>query len=100
MGRLSWPTWFVLILVAIINALLLGISIVWQIFGWLQSYWESLSFRFLSGFIPCDSANVECSTRWCRLKEKQTCTFREQESRDPYTKISAKWKKENENTRN
>jgi hypothetical protein len=32
MGRFSWPTWFVLILVTIINALLLGISIVWQSF--------------------------------------------------------------------
>ena len=36
MGRFSWPTWFVLILVTVINALLLGISIVWQNF-WMAA---------------------------------------------------------------
>jgi len=36
MGRFSWPTWFVLILVTVINALLLGISIVWQNF-WIAA---------------------------------------------------------------
>lgn len=52
MGRFSWPTWFVLILVTVINALLLGISIVWQNF-WMAAiilgmYLFSLSFWFYS----------------------------------------------------
>lgn len=32
MGRLSWPTWFALILVTIIDALLLGVFIIWRDF--------------------------------------------------------------------
>lgn len=32
MVRLSWPTWFVLIIVAVMDALLLGVSILWQYF--------------------------------------------------------------------
>jgi hypothetical protein len=32
MVRLSWPTWFILIIVAVMDALLLGVSILWQEF--------------------------------------------------------------------
>jgi len=97
--RLSWPTWFVLILVTIIDALLFGVFIIWQEF-WATAVMLGITVATLVfWFYSMRQRKRRVQYPIVPPEGKPDIYFLERKFRDPYTKISAKWTKENENSR-